>query len=135
MKALLQQIFSRKPKNDGLLTDDEKELRDYEENVYMAESGVTEASYAEFVIDDVYFIVKRGMIITGTVTGGVFKVGDRIAVCRGEDELFESYIAAIEQYRNECEKVSEGAVAGFLLENDDSNLKKLIKRNDIIKKI
>ncbi len=34
-----------------------------------------------------------------------------------------------------AKKVSEGAVAGFLLENDDSNLKKLIKRNDIIKKI
>lgn len=50
MKALLQQLFSRKPKSDGLLTDDKKELRDYEENVYMAESGVTEASYAEFVI-------------------------------------------------------------------------------------
>ena len=135
VKAFLQQIFSRKPKTDGLLTDDERELRDYESNVYMAESGVTDESYAEFVIDEVFFIVKKGMVVTGTVTGGVFKVGDRIAICRGEDDLLETEIAAIEQFRNECDKVAEGAVAGFLLTNDDSNLKKLIKRNDIIKKI
>lgn len=118
-----------------MLTDDERELRDYESNVYMAESGVTDESYAEFVIDEVFFIVKKGMVVTGTVTGGVFKVGDRIAICRGEDDLLETEIAAIEQFRNECDKVAEGAVAGFLLTNDDSNLKKLIKRNDIIKKI
>ena len=132
---ILDKIFSKEPKTDVILTDDERELRDYEANVYMAESGVTDDSYAEFVIDEVFYIVKKGMMVTGTVTGGVFKVGDHIAICRGEDDVLETELSAIEQFGNECDKVAEGAVAGFLLANDDSNLRKLIKRNDIIKKI
>lgn len=132
---LFDKILSKEIKTKVLLTDDERELRDYEENIYMAESGVTDNTYAEFVIDDAFFIVKKGMVVTGTVTGGVFKVGDHIMVCRGEDDLIETDIVSIEQFRNVCDKVAEGAVAGFLLANNDSNIRKLIKRNDIIKKV
>ena len=133
--GLLDRILGQGPKNDEMLTDDERELRDYENSVYTSESGVTDNTYAEFVIDDTFFIVKKGMMVTGTVTGGVFKVGDNIQICRGEDVVLETSIAAIEQFRAVCEKVAEGAVAAFLLANDDSNIRKLIKRNDIIKKL
>ena len=117
------------------MTDDERELRDYENSVYTSESGVTDSTYAEFVIEDVLFLEKKGLMTTGTVTGGVFKIGDRIQICRGEDIILESSIVEILQFKTQCQKVAEGANAGFLLDENDGNLKKLVKRNDIIKKV
>ena len=45
--SLLSRILSREPRIDNILTDDEMELRDYEANVYMAESGVAAGNKAE----------------------------------------------------------------------------------------
>ena len=133
--GLLDRLFGGGSAIDGFMTDDESELRDYENSVYTSESGVTDSTYAEFVIEDVLFLTKRGLMTTGTVTGGVFKVGDRIQICRGEDIILESSIDEILQFKTQCQKVAEGANAGFLLHETDGNLKKLIKRNDIIKKV
>ena len=68
--GILDRIFGKEPKIDSILTDDERELRDYEENVYMAESGVAAGNYAEFVIDEAFFIPHKGTVVTGTVTAG-----------------------------------------------------------------
>ena len=133
--GLLDKLLGKTPGMTSILTDDERELRDYEKGVYTSESGVTDSTYAEYVIDDIFYIAKKGFVTVGTVTGGVFKVGDRIQICRGEDVILETEIKGIEQYRTVCERVAEGAEAGFLLPNDESNLRKLIKRNDIIKKM
>ena len=131
----LDKLFNKGISTDGILTDDEKELRDYENNVYTSESGVTDSTYAEFVIDDAIYISKKGLVTVGTVTGGVFKVGDSIQICRGETVIADTAIIGIEQYKTVCNKVAEGAEAGLLLAIDDVNMRKLIKRNDIIKKV
>lgn len=133
--GLLDKFFNKSPIIDDFITDDEKELRDYENSVYTSESGVTDGTYAEYVIDDVFFIGKKGIVVVGTVTGGVFKVGDNIQICRGDKVILETSIVAIEQFRTVLERVAEGAKAGLVLAHNDSSARKLIKRNDIIKKI
>ena len=133
--SLLSRILSREPRIDNILTDDEMELRDYEANVYMAESGVAAGNKAEFVIDDAFLLTHKGTVVTGTVTAGVFNAGNEIAVYRGDNLIFETAIVGIEQFRNICEKLSEGAHGCFYLKDVDSTMKKQIRRNDIIKKI
>lgn len=125
--GLLEKLFGGREHAE---TDDERELREYEE-YYTPQSGVTDNTHAEFVVGDVFSINGRGTVATGTVTGGVFSVGDRIIIVHGYTEIL-SEILAIEQFRKMCDRVSEGANAGFLLKDVQ---RKQISRNDIIKKI
>ncbi|MBR6967088.1 MAG: hypothetical protein IKH78_01030 [Ruminococcus sp.] len=113
-----------------ILTDDEKELREYE-NYYTPQSGVADGTYAEFVVSDVFSISGRGTVVTGTVTGGVFTVGDKVVIDRGHNGKIDTEIMGIEQFRKVCNSVSEGANAGFILKGVD---RKQVSRNDIIKK-
>lgn len=122
-------LFNRDSADTGFMTDDEKELREYEE-YYTPQSGVADGTYAEFVVDDVFTISGKGIVAVGTVTGGVFHVGDEVVIVRGGTET-PSVITGIEQFRKTCDSVSEGANAGLLLKNID---RKQIGRNDIIKK-
>ena len=123
-------LFNREPKDNGFMTDDEKELREYEE-YYTPQSGVAEGTYSEFVVSDVFTVSGRGTVAVGTVTGGVFSVGDSVVIVRGREDEIASEIIGIEQFRKVCDSVSEGANAGFLLKDVD---RKQISRNDIIKK-
>lgn len=125
--GLLEKLFGSREHAE---TDDERELREYEE-YYIPQSGVADNTYAEFVVGDVFSISGTGTVATGTVTGGVFFVGDRVVIVHGNTEIL-SEITAIEQFRKMCDRVSEGANAGFMLKNVQ---RKQISRNDIIKKI
>ena len=127
---LKDKLLNREPKNHEFLTDDERELREYEE-YYTPQSGVADGTYAEFVVSDVFSVSGRGTVAVGTVTGGVFSVGDKVVIVRGREDEIASEIIGIEQFRKVCTSVSEGANAGFLLKNVD---RKQIGRNDIIKK-
>ena len=113
-------LFNRDSADTGFMTDDEKELREYEE-YYTPQSGVADGTYAEIVVGDVLSVVGRGTVAVGTVTGGVFRVGDEVIIVHG----------GTEQFRKVCESVSEGANAGFFLQGID---RKQVSRNDIIKK-
>ena len=123
-------LLNREPKNHEFLTDDERELREYEE-YYTPQSGVADGTYAEFVVSDVFSVSGRGTVAVGTVTGGVFSVGDKVVIVRGREDEIASEIIGIEQFRKVCTSVSEGANAGFLLKDVD---RKQIGRNNIIKK-
>ena len=125
--GLLDKLFGGREHAE---TDDERELREYEA-YYSPQSGVTDSTHAEFVVGDVFSINGGATVATGTVTGGVFSVGDRVVIVHGSTEIL-SEIAAIEQFHKMCDRVSEGANAGFMLKNVQ---KKQISRNDIIKKI
>ena len=127
---LKDKLLNREPKNHEFLTDDERELREYEE-YYTPQSGVADGTYAEFVVSDVFTVSGRGTVAVGTVTGGVFSVGDKVVIVRGRENEIYSEIIGIEQFRKVCTSVSEGANAGFLLKDVD---RKQIGRNDIIKK-
>ena len=123
-------LFNREPKENGFMTDDEKELREYEQ-YYTPQSGVAEGTYSEFVVSDVFTISGRGTVVVGTVTGGVFRAGDEVLVVHGNNDGILTTIVSIEQFRKVCDSVSEGANAGFLLKDVD---RKQVSRNDIIKK-
>ena len=117
-------------KNKGFMTDDERELREYEE-YYTPQSGVAEGTYAEFVVSDVMAISGNGVVVVGTVTGGVFFVGDKVTIMRSRDAEVDTEIVGIEQFRKACVSVTEGANAAFMLKDID---KKQVSRNDIIKR-
>ena len=129
MDKIKGKLFERDSADTGFLTDDEKELREYEE-YYTPQSGVADGTYAEIVVGDVLSVVGRGTVAVGTVTGGVFRVGDEVIIVHGGTEI-PSAIIGIEQFRKVCESVSEGANAGFFLKDID---RKQVSRNDIIKK-
>ena len=130
MDTIKELLFNRKPKDNSFLTDDEKELREYEQ-YYTPQSGVAEGTYSEFVVSDVFTITGRGTVVTGTVTGGVFYAGDEVLIVHGNNDGIPTTIIGIEQFRKVCDSVSEGANAGFILKDVD---RKQISRNDIIKK-
>lgn len=128
---LKEKIFNREPKDSEFMTDDERELREYEA-YYTPQSGVADGTYAELVVSDVMNIAGRGTVVVGTVTGGVFSVGDKVTIVRGRNDETETEIMGIEQFRKVCLSVTEGANAAFLLKDVD---KKQIGRNDIIKRV
>ena len=130
LDSIKNAIFNREPKDDSFMTDDEKELREYEE-YYTPQSGVAEGTYSEFVVSDVFAVSGRGTVVVGTVTGGVFRVGDEVRIVHGNNDGIATEIVGIEQFRKVCESVSEGANAGFILKDVD---RKQVFRNDIIKK-
>ncbi|EWM53223.1 EF-Tu/IF-2/RF-3 family GTPase [Ruminococcus flavefaciens] len=130
LDSLKGKLLNKESRGQDMLTDDEKELREYEE-YYRPQSGVADGTYAEFVVSDVFTISGRGTVVVGTVTGGVFNVGDRVIIDRGHSGTVETEIVGIEQFLKVCNSVSEGANAGFMLKDVE---RKQISRNDIIKK-
>ena len=126
-----EKLFNREPKNYEFMTDDERELREYEA-YYTPQSGVADGTYAEFVVSDVMSISGKGTVVIGTVTGGVFSVGDKVTIERGRNSEIQTEIMGIEQFRKICVSVSEGANAALLLKDGD---KKQVSRNDIIKRV
>ena len=115
--GILDKLFGEK-NNDDLMTDDEKELRDYEQNVYMAESAVADGTSSEFVIDDIDFAMNKGTVVSGSVTGGIFSVGDGVKIIRNNEIIFSTEITHINQFgKNSTMRVSEGANAEFVLKD------------------
>ncbi|WP_028517105.1 EF-Tu/IF-2/RF-3 family GTPase [Ruminococcus flavefaciens] len=130
LDKLKEMIFNRDKSDTGFMTDDEKELREYEA-YYTPQSGVAEGTYSEFVVTDVFTISGRGTVVTGTVTGGIFRVGDEVLLIHNGNAGTPTTIVGIEQFRKVCEFISEGANAGIMLKDID---RKQVSRNDIIKK-
>ena len=130
--GLLDKLINGRKNDDDLLTDDEKDLREYEENEYSPESRLDTGAYAEFIVED-DFAVQTGTVVVGTVTGGTFHVGDKVLIVASiTGTELRAEITGIEQFRKTLTSVSEGAHAGLMLKGVTT---RQIKRNDIIKKI
>lgn len=129
--GLLDKIFKKDPDHNGLLTDDEKELREYEEREYRGESRLEDSAYAEYIVEDVFTIQGRGTVVVGTVTQGTFRVSDKVAIVHGNNPPIETTICGIEQFRKTIDTASEGASVGLLLRGVERDQ---VKRNDIVKK-
>ncbi len=129
--GLFGKLFGDKSDRD-MLTDDEKELREYEENVYRAESGVTDSCHAEFIISGVAPTTNNVTIVKGSVTEGTFKSNDNIKIILRNGQEITSRLISISVHLLLSETATEGQSAEFLIDTPDT---KLIKRNDIIKKI
>ena len=78
--GLLGKLFNSQERDLDFLTDDEKELREYEENQYRAESGIAN-TVSEFVATEIRSVPEiNGVVISGTVTSGTFSTGDSIEI-------------------------------------------------------
>ena len=127
--GILDKLFGNK---EEFISDDEKELREYEENEYSADTRVEDNSYAEFIAEDDFQIGTDTVVVVGTVTAGTFRTGDKIVIESSlTGKLIFAEIDGIEQFKKICTSVSEGQCAGFKIKGVSS---KQIKRNDIIKK-
>lgn len=128
--GLFEKIFGSRDKQ--LLTDDERELREYEDNVYRAESGVADNCHAEYIISAAAPTTNGKVLLNGSVTEGTFKTGDEISIVLRNDQEITSKIITIAIHRVLAETATEGQDADFVIEAVDP---KMVKRNDIVKKI
>ena len=127
--GLLDKLFGRK---EDTMTDDEKELREYEDNVYRAESGVTDGCHAEFIVTNAAPTANGKTILSGSVTEGTFRTGDRIKLILRSGQEILSDIAAISVSLRSSDSATEGQNAELWIDFLNS---KLIKRNDLVKKL
>lgn len=83
------------------------------------------------IIEDVFSIIGRGIIATGKVDSGVFKVNDTVEIYdESGNNKIESTIKELQVFRKIVDKVSKGENVGILL---DGVKKNEIKRNMTIK--
>ena len=129
--GLFEKIFGSRDKQQ-LLTDDEREIREYEDNVYRAESGVADNCHAEFIITSFAPTTDGRVMVHGSVTEGTLKVGDEISISLKNKQTVNNKIIAITVHAMMCDNATEGQNADILLEALDV---KMLRRNDIIKKI
>ncbi|MBR6241862.1 MAG: hypothetical protein IKQ90_00010 [Ruminococcus sp.] len=129
--GLLDKLFPKREKD--FITDDEREIREYEENEYRAESGVADNCHAEFIVTSAAPVTTSGgVVVRGSVTEGTFKTGDDIILNLRNGQTLTNKINGISVYSRLCDTATEGQTAEFLIGALDV---KMIKRNDIIKKM
>jgi hypothetical protein len=66
-------------------------------------------------IDDVFQISGRGVVVTGTVTSGVCRVGQEVVILKGSSELRRCQVGGIEMFRKVLDKAKAGDGVGILL--------------------
>ena len=121
--GLLDKLFGKK---EDSMTDDEKELREYEENVYRA------GCHAEFIITGASLTANGKTLLEGSVTEGTFRTGDEVRIVLRSGQEVRSAITAISVSLRPCDTATEGQNAELWIDFLNT---KLIKRNDIVKKI
>lgn len=80
------------------------------------------------LVEDVFSIAGRGTVVTGTVTSGTIRTGDRVVVQGASGEI-QTTVAGIEVFRRTLDEVSRGQDCGLLLVGVSSSK---IQRNAII---
>ena len=131
-------LFTKKQKDRSFMTDDERELREYEENEYKPESKISDDAYAEFIVGDCFPVKEKngehlGVVVTGTITVGTFHVGDMVLIEASlKENTIRSQITGMEQFRKTISSASEGAHVGIMLRGLTP---KQIRRNAILKRM
>lgn len=121
---LLRKLFAHNKE-----TDDQKELRLYNEQKANKQNISDATAKAVFVVDDVFTITGRGTVAVGTVTEGTFSVGDKVTI--DSVQRTETVIAALELFRRQCDTISEKQNAGILLKDIS---REQINKGDLILK-
>ncbi|WP_449408101.1 EF-Tu/IF-2/RF-3 family GTPase [Microbacterium maritypicum] len=83
--------------------------------VAAGESFTAVTSSTEFPVEDVFTITGRGIVVTGTVTSGVLRMGDAVVVTRGGATTGSTEITGIEMFRKTVREAAPGANVGLLL--------------------
>ncbi|PRA83183.1 hypothetical protein CQ045_01975 [Microbacterium sp. MYb66] len=69
----------------------------------------------ELIVEDVFTITGRGLVVTGKVNVGRLRVGDAVAVVRGASEIASTEITGIEMFRKRADEAVIGDMVGLLL--------------------
>ncbi|GAA1241796.1 GTPase [Microbacterium phyllosphaerae] len=85
-------------------------------------------SSTEFTVEDVFTITGRGVVATGSVTSGVLRVDDDIAVLRDGAVQAQTRIVEIEMFRKRANEAKAGELVGLVLRD-----KVAIARGDVIR--
>ena len=71
------------------------------------------------VVDDVFYLTDRGVVLTGNVESGVICVGDRAVIIRTDGTELETEVVGIEWFEKSLEEAEEGMPIGVFLERID----------------
>jgi translation elongation factor EF-Tu-like GTPase len=67
------------------------------------------------VVDDVFYIAGRGVVVTGQISAGEVRVNDPIAITRRGRRRTTTVVEAIEQFREQLERARSGDSVGLQL--------------------
>lgn len=67
------------------------------------------------VVEDVFYIAGRGIVVTGRVTAGEVRVDDPIAITRRGRRRHTTVVQAIEQFRERLDQAKAGDNVGLQL--------------------
>jgi selenocysteine-specific elongation factor len=82
----------------------------------------------EFLVDDVFYINDRGIVVTGKILSGSIKLGDNVIIF---PEGIGTIVTGIEQFRKKLEFAQAGELVGISLAG--INKKQIHKGNKLIK--
>ncbi len=101
--------FLRKPKTDVELY--------YEEWEKQALAHPTSANATEFylVIEDVFSVSGRGVVVVGKVSAGTLCVGERVMLHHKDGTVHSVRVKGLELFRKTTHKITAGNNAGILL--------------------
>ncbi len=84
--------------------------------------------FFRMTVEDVFYIAKRGTVITGKIESGTLKVGDEVAI-QGKNGEKRTIVAGLEMFRKMLSQVNAGDEVGVLLKDVT---KQDVQRGDVI---
>ena len=69
-----------------------------------------------FLIEDIFVISGRGLVVTGKMESGIFRVGELVKVRKADGRQLTTTIVGIEQFRKTCNSIKTGDNAGVMLQ-------------------
>ena len=69
-----------------------------------------------FLIEDVFVISGRGLVVTGKMESGVFRVGELVKIQKPDGRKLATTIVGIEQFRKVQNSIKTGDNAGVMLQ-------------------
>lgn len=85
----------------------------------------------EFLVNDVFFITGKGVVVTGEVSLGSINVNDRVYLEKSNGQTKEVIIHGIETFKQNKRNAREGENVGIMIKN--AKRKEVLKGNRLYK--
>ncbi len=109
----------KKKETDELGNTIEKETTDNNELGVNPINTDTDSALFQMIVDDVFYIAGRGMVVTGVIKAGSIRTGDKIIIVSSTGERKETSVAGIEIFRKILDRAEAGDKVGILLKGVD----------------
>ena len=84
--------------------------------------------FFRMTVEDVFYIAKRGMVVTGKIESGTIKVGDEIAI-QGKNGEKKTVVSGVEMFKKIMSQANAGDNVGILLKDV---AKQDVQRGDVL---